>query len=80
MASQSFLRALEKGQILHARVEEVTSSTEVLCNFQGELLLIFNHTGRFIKKDDPITLQVKSLSPLQFQIFESKNTKFQRVV
>ena len=80
MASQSFLRSLKKGQILHANVEEVTSSTEVLCNFQGELLLIFNHTGRLIKRNDPITLQVKSLSPLQFQIFSPGTTKFQRVV
>lgn len=80
MASQSFLRALKKGQILHANVEEVTSSTEVLCNFQGELLLIFNHTGRLIKRNDPITLQVTNLSPLQFQIFDPGSKKFQRVV
>lgn len=80
MASRAFLQSLEKGQILRAQVEEVTSVTEALCSFQGELLLISNHTGQVFKKGDPITLQVKSVTPLQFQVFDSRRTKFQRVV
>lgn len=80
MASQKFLRSLEKDQILRARVEEVTSPTEALCNFQGELLLISNYSGRLLKVGDPITLQVVSVTPLRFQVFESGLTKFQRVV
>lgn len=80
MASRAFLNSLEKGKILRALVEEVTSSTEVLCNFQGELLLISNYTGLAFKKGDPIRLQVKSVNPLKFQIFDSRNSKFERVV
>ncbi|AFY00305.1 hypothetical protein Bdt_0597 [Bdellovibrio bacteriovorus str. Tiberius] len=80
MASRAFLKSLEKGQILHAQVEEVTSPTELLCNFQGELLLIFNHTGSGFKKNDPISLQVLSINPLRFQVFSPSSPKFQRVV
>jgi hypothetical protein len=78
MASAVFLKNLEKGQILKARIEEIQSS-QILCNFQGELLLVGNHSGRVFRKNDPISLQVISLHPLQFQIFSDK-TQFQRVV
>lgn len=80
MASLSFIKSLQKGQILRATVEESTSATEALCNFQGELLLIFNHTGQAFKKGDPVRLQVVSIHPLRFHIFDSRKTKFERVV
>lgn len=80
MASRSFVKSLEKDQILRARVEEVSSSTELLCNFHGELLLIFNSTGQVFKVGDAISLQVMSVSPLRFQIFNPASAKFQRVV
>lgn len=78
MASRAFLKSLKKGQILHAKIEEVQSS-QLLCDFHGELLLVGNHTGKVFKKEEPISLQVIHVDPLQFQIFS--NTKhFQRVV
>lgn len=80
MATKAFLNSLEKGQILRAMVEDVTSNTELLCNFQGELLLIANHTGIKFKKGDPIRLQVKSVDPLRFQIFGLRNLRFERVI
>ncbi len=80
MASQSFIKSLKKGLILKAVVEEVTSPTSALCNFQGELLLISNHTGQRLKVGDPIALQVRSVNPLQFQVFDSKSSRFERVV
>lgn len=80
MASYSFIKSLKKGLILKAVVEEVTSTTSALCNFQGDLLLVSNHTGKPLKVGDPIALQVLSISPLQFQIFDSKSSRFQRVV
>lgn len=80
MASRSFLNSLEKDQILRAIVEDVMSPTEALCNFQGELLLISNSTGQILKKGDPIRLQVKSVAPLLFHVFDSRNLKFERVV
>jgi hypothetical protein len=78
MASQAFLLSLKKGQILRAKIEEVQSS-QLLCNFQGELLLVGNHTGKVFKKDEPISLQVISSDPLQFQIFSSAG-QFTRVI
>ncbi len=78
MASRAFLKSLEKGQILRATVEEVQSA-QLLCNFQGELLLVGNHTGKSFKKEDPISLQVLRTDPLQFQIF-SDSKQFQRVI
>ncbi|MEK2644255.1 hypothetical protein [Bdellovibrio sp. BCCA] len=74
------MKSLEKGQILLAVVEEAASPSEALCNFQGELLLVANHTGHLFKKGDPIRLQVKSVNPLQFHIFDPRNLKFERVV
>lgn len=80
MASRAFLSSLEKGRILPALVEEVMSATDILCNFQGELLLIHNHTGGAFKKGDPVRLQVQSVNPLRFQLFVQGSGKFQRVV
>ena len=78
MASRAFLKSLKKGQILHAKIEEVQSS-QLLCNFHGELLLVGNYTGKVFKKDEPISLQVIHADPLQFQIFSSAK-QFQRVI
>lgn len=78
MASRAFLRSLKKGQILKAKIEEVQSS-QLLCNFEGELLLVGNHTGKSFKKEEPVFLQVISSDPLQFQIF-SNSGSFQRVI
>lgn len=80
MASPAFLKSLSRDQILKATVEDVTSTTELLCNFKGELLLIFNHTGLSFRKGDPIRLQIRSLRPLQFQIFNPGQQQFNRVV
>lgn len=80
MASKGFFNSLEKGQIFSAVVEEVTSLTEVLCNFQGELLLISNYTGQMLKKGDTVQLQVVSVSPLKFEFFQFSSRKFVRVV
>jgi hypothetical protein len=79
MASAAFLNKLEKGQILRAKIEEIQSSSKLLCNFQGELLLIGNNTGKVFHKNEPIHLQVLSVHPLQFQIFTNSG-QFQRVI
>ncbi|MDG0816930.1 hypothetical protein [Bdellovibrio svalbardensis] len=80
MASKAFLTSLKKGQILHAQVEDISSVTGILLNFQGDLLRISNLTGQMISKGQSIRLQVMSLEPLQFQVFNSHSTRFQRVV
>lgn len=78
MLSAEFARRLQKGQILHAQVEEVVSATETICSFHGDLLRITNRSGEAFKKGQPIKLQVLSLHPLQFQIFNPR--QFNRVV
>lgn len=80
MASRAFLNSLKKDQILHAKVEEISSVTGILLNFQGDLLRISNLTGQIISKGQSIRLQVISLQPLQFQVFDSHSSRFQRVV
>lgn len=80
MVAKSFLQSLKKGQIVNARVEEISSGGGTLCSFNGELLLITNHTEQKFKVGDPIKLQVKSLNPLHFHIFDSRLSKFERVV
>lgn len=80
MASKAFLTSLKKGQILHATVEDVSSLTGILLNFQGDLLRISNLTGQIISKGQGVRLQVMNLDPLQFQVFDASSAKFQRVV
>ncbi|WP_413559880.1 hypothetical protein [Bdellovibrio sp. HCB209] len=80
MATQAFLKSLTKGQILHSVVEEKQSGVDVLCNFQGSLLRIVNHTGQPMEKGQSVRLQVKCTDPLEFQIFDPNLIKFERVI
>lgn len=78
MFSAEFARQLQKGQILQAQVEEVLSSTETICAFNGNLVRIRNQSGMIFKKGQPIKLQVMSVNPVLFQIYNPK--QFVRVV
>lgn len=80
MARREFFKQLEKGQIHTATVEEVLSPTEAICNFHGDLLRIANHTGLSLRPGGDIRLQIKNLEPLEFQVFDSRSLKFERVV
>lgn len=80
MASNAFLKSLTKGQILHSVVEEKQSGGDVLCNFQGNLLRIANHTGQPMEKGQTVRVQVKCADPLEFQIFDPNIIKFERVI
>lgn len=80
MARQEFFKQLEKGQILYAQIEEVISFKEAICNFRGELLRIANHTAVEMKVGESIRLQVKCVEPLEFQVFDARSLRFERVV
>ena len=80
MASAAFLRSLKKGQILNARVEDITPAEGLLCNFEGQLLRISNHSGLGIVKGQAIKLQVTQTDPLSFQIFDPNSVRFSRTV
>ena len=80
MAGKQFFKKLEKGQIHYATVEEVLSPTEAICNFYGDLLRIANHTGLEMHHGSQVRLQIKNLEPLEFQVFDPRSLKFERVV
>lgn len=79
MARKEFLKKLEKGQILSARIEEVLSSTEAICDFHGDLLRVSNQTGADLKQGEQIRLRITSTEPLEFQTFDTRNIKFDRM-
>lgn len=80
MAGKEFFKNLEKGQICFATVEEILSPTEAICNFGGDLLRIANHTGLEMNTGSEVRLQIKNLEPLEFQVFDPRSLKFERVV
>ncbi len=80
MARTEFFKALEKGQIHAATIEEVLSFKEAICSFRGELLRVANHTAVDMKVGDVIRLQIKNLEPLEFQVFDTRSLRFERVV
>lgn len=74
------MHSLEKGRILTAVVEDISSTTGILLNFNGDLLRISNLTGQQIEKGQTLKLQVKSTAPLEFQIFDVRSPKFFRSI
>ncbi len=79
MARPEFFKTLEKNQILSAVIEEILSSSEVICNFHGELVRISNKTTLDIKIGELVRLQVKTIEPLEFQVFDARSIKFERI-
>lgn len=79
MATQAFFRSLKKGQVLRAKVEDISSITGILLNFDGDLLRISNLTGSMIAKGQMIQLQVRSVDPLEFQVFSVSSPRFERL-
>ncbi|AHI04943.1 hypothetical protein BDW_02165 [Bdellovibrio bacteriovorus W] len=71
------MRKLQRGEIVWAIVEEVHSSTEMLCSFEGKLLLLSNQSRRVFKPGDRVKLQVRAVEPLSFQIFS--DLRFERL-
>ena len=80
MGRRDFLRSLKRGQIVQATVEELLPGAQVICSFYGELLRINNHTGTAMVEGQTIRLQVKGTQPLEFQVFDPRTPKFERVV
>lgn len=78
MATKAFLKSLKRDQIFHGRVEVVLSQKDVVCNIEGNLLQVENHTGSPMERGSEITLQVESVEPLRLSIFSEK--RFKRVV
>lgn len=72
------LHSLKVGQKVWATVEEVLAQNEILVNFQGDLLRVSNQTSRSLRPGQRIQLSVTAVSPLGFQLMESRKTEQNR--
>jgi hypothetical protein len=73
MAMKNATANLKFGDSIRARVDDVLDQVEVLIVFQdGTLIRVANESGRRLKKGDPVTLLVRAVSPLRFQIMEER--------
>lgn len=65
----SRLKALKLGDTVSARVSEVLRSGDIIASFGGELLRVYNRTGRKFALNQEVTLEVKAVNPLAFQLY-----------
>lgn len=78
MATKAFLKSLKRDQIHTGRIEMIISATEVVCNIEGNLMQVENHTGVPFKLGTEITLQVEGVEPLRLSLYNEN--RFKRVV
>lgn len=62
---------LKLDQKVWALVEELMNS-DLIVNFQGDLIRVGNQSGRRFRPGQRIQLKVASISPLSFQLLESR--------
>ena len=60
--------------MVRAQIIEIKTDGDLIFSFAGDLLRIKNQTGNYFKKDDFVSLQVKQLNPLLFQIASTDKT------
>lgn len=66
------IQALKARQKVWATVEEVLDESEILVNFDGDLLRVSNQSSRHFRTGQRIQLLVESIRPLQFRLVETK--------
>jgi hypothetical protein len=74
------LQGLKLGDLVQGRVEEVMLSDDVLINFGGNLLRVHNETKRPFREGDPVTLIVKAVDPIRFQLLPERGDQRRRGV
>jgi hypothetical protein len=62
------LRGLRVGESVFARIAELLPGDELLISFDGDLLRVHNETRRALRVGDEVTLIVKAVKPLRFQL------------
>jgi hypothetical protein len=77
--SQALTPNLQRGQRIKGRVVEVQLGNHLLVSFQGKLVRVINNTERNFKVDDILDLQVQSLQPLEFKIYQ-RSVSFDRMI
>lgn len=70
------ISALKIGQKVWATCEEVRSNSEILVNFEGDLLRVQNLSGRTLRVGQRLQLLVESTAPLQFRLVEARRLRF----
>lgn len=73
------LPKLKIGQRVFAEVKEVMPSGDVIANFEGDLLRIYNHTKRSFQKGDQVTLEVRAVEPLRFRLVTGAERNLGRI-
>ena len=66
------LNDLQLGESVRGRIEEILSGDELLINFSGDLLRVGNETRRPFRVGDLVTVIVKALQPLRFQLLPER--------
>ena len=66
------IRDLKLGDSVNGRVVELLPGGELLISLQGDLLRVANESRRSFKVDDPVTLLVKAILPLKFQLVDER--------
>lgn len=62
------LQELKLGDRVLARVEEVLSDGDIIICLGGDLLRVSNETRRNLKAGEQVSVVVKALRPLRFQL------------
>lgn len=72
------LKDLQIGESLSGRVAEVLSDGDFILSFSGDLLRVHNETRRPLKIGDPVTVIVKAVDPLRFQLIPERSEQRRR--
>ena len=66
------LRELRVGDTLEGRIIELLAGDELLINFDGDLLRVANETRKPFKLGARVTLIVRAIQPLKFQLMPGR--------
>ena len=66
------LRDLKVGDALEGRIIELLPGDELLINFSGDLLRVHNETRKPFKLGARVTLLVRAVQPLKFQLMPGR--------
>ncbi|MDZ4678100.1 MAG: hypothetical protein SGI74_11410 [Oligoflexia bacterium] len=65
------LRNLRKGQLVWAIVEENIAKSEVIINFNGDLVRVLNLSARILRAGQRVNLKVDCVHPLKLKLMPS---------
>ena len=72
------LNDLQLGESIRGRIVEILPGDELLISFSGDLLRVGNETRRPFRAGDAVTVIVKAISPLRFQLLPERSEQRRR--